>query len=59
VFGVLIFFAAVYKIVTTDLDKLVLKVNIAYGLWMILFSYLGIGLFSLLSLLKTFERKTH
>lgn len=44
VIGIAIFVVATYKITVTDLDKLVLKVNIAYGLWLILFGYLGIGI---------------
>ena len=44
VVGIAIFALATFKIVTTDLDKLVLKVNIGYGLWLILVGYLGIGL---------------
>ena len=45
--GSLIFLVAVYKLNTTDLDKLVLKVSITPGLWLILLAYLGIGLLCL------------
>jgi len=46
--GVLIFAIAVFKITTTDLDKLVLKVDIAVGLWALLIGYLGIGILNLI-----------
>ena len=42
--GIAIFAVAVYKIKTTDLDKLVLNVKISNGLWMLLWGYLGMGL---------------
>ncbi|HNV23778.1 MAG TPA: hypothetical protein PKH98_02705 [Candidatus Omnitrophota bacterium] len=45
--GITIFSFASFKIATTNLDKLVLKVNIAYGLWLILTGYLLIGLLCL------------
>ncbi len=45
--GIAVFAVATFKIVSTDLDKLVLKVNIAYGLWLILIGYLGIGIIQL------------
>ncbi|UCC95225.1 MAG: hypothetical protein JSW40_00325 [Candidatus Omnitrophota bacterium] len=44
IIGCVIFIAAVYKIKTTDLDKLVLQVRIGVGLWLILWSYLGLGI---------------
>ncbi len=50
--GVAIFVVAVFKITTTDLDKLVMKVNIAYGLWFILVSYLGIGIIQIMEFLR-------
>ena len=46
--GILIFVVAVFKITTTDLDKLILKVNIGVGLWLILIGYLGIGILNLI-----------
>lgn len=44
VIGIAIFAFAAYKITVTDLDKVVLKINIGYGLWLTLFGYLGIGI---------------
>lgn len=44
IIGVLIFIVGAYKISTTDFDKLVLRVRIAYGLWLVLVSYLIMGL---------------
>ncbi|MFO8053302.1 MAG: hypothetical protein R6U54_05045 [Candidatus Omnitrophota bacterium] len=51
-----IFAGAVYKINTTDLDKLVLNVKIAYGLWMALFGYLTLGLVELISFAKLIKK---
>jgi hypothetical protein len=45
--GVAIFAVATFKILTTNLDKLVLNVSIAPGLWVLLYSYLGIGIIGL------------
>jgi hypothetical protein len=42
--GVLIFLGATMKIMTTDLDKAVMKVNIGYGFWLVLIGYLGLGI---------------
>jgi len=42
--GVLVFAVALFKIKTTPMDKVVLKVNILYSLWFILLGYLGMGL---------------
>ena len=50
--GVGIFFIAVFKIKTTDLDKLVLNVKIAPGMWLILYSYLGIGIMQFVNLFR-------
>lgn len=47
ILGVTIFGGAVFKIFTTDLDKMVIKVSIAIGLWLTLFGYLFIGLIHL------------
>jgi len=55
--GSLIFFVAVYKLNTTDLDKLVLKVSIAPGLWLILVGYLGIGLLCLTNFVYLLRKK--
>jgi len=52
VLGVLIFVVATFKIFTTDLDKVVMKVRIGYGLWMILFGYLGIGIIQIREFFK-------
>ncbi len=52
VLGILIFAGATFKILTTDLDKVVMKVNIGYGLWLILFGYLGIGILQISEFLK-------
>jgi hypothetical protein len=43
VIGILIFLAGVYKIKTTDLNKLVLNAKIGMGVWLTLCSYLGLG----------------
>jgi hypothetical protein len=56
--GSLIFLVAVYKINTTDLDKLVLRVGIAPGLWLILFAYLGIGLLCLSNFVCLLKQKS-
>lgn len=58
IIGIAIFAVASFKIFTTDLDKLVLKVNIAYGLWFILLAYLGIGLLSLINFVNLLKKKT-
>jgi len=52
VLGILIFVGATYKIITTDLDKMIIKVNIEYGFWLILFGYLGIGILQITEFLK-------
>lgn len=39
-----IFFIAVYKIKTTDLDKMILQISMGSGLWLTLWAYLIIGL---------------
>ena len=48
ILGVLIFAVVTYKIKTTNLDKVVLNIAIGPGLWAILWSYLGIGIVSLI-----------
>ena len=53
--GALIFVVAVWKITTTDLDKLVLKISIGYGLWLILLAYLGIGILELWAFIKSLK----
>ena len=42
--GVILFAGATFKILTTDLDKAVVKVDIMYGLWLTLVGYLFIGI---------------
>lgn len=44
IIGILVFLVGVYKIKTTDLDKLVLNARIGIGLWLTLYGYLGLGL---------------
>ncbi len=57
VVGVGIFLGAVYKIKTTDLNKLVLNVRIAGPLWCILWSYLGMGLVGAVSFVRGLGKK--
>jgi hypothetical protein len=55
VIGVAIFAVAALKILTTNLDKVILKVSISYGLWVLLIGYLllgGVCLLNFGSLLK-------
>jgi hypothetical protein len=52
IMGVAIFGVATFKILTTNLDKLVLKVTIAYGLWALLTGYLLLGGICLSNLIK-------
>jgi hypothetical protein len=47
VLGTAIFSVATYQLLKTNLDKFIMHVVIAAGLWFILWSYLGIGLVSL------------
>ena len=42
--GCLIFGVAVFKLKTTDLDKMVLQIKLAFGLWLWLWAYLCLGL---------------
>jgi hypothetical protein len=44
ILGIAIFAVALYKIKTTDLDKLILQIKIGIGLWMILWGYLISGI---------------
>lgn len=57
IIGCAIFFVAFFKIKTTDLDKLVLKVAINQGLWITLLAYLGIGLLSFVNFFKLLKSK--
>lgn len=54
--GILIFGVATFKIITTDLDKLVLNVKIGYGLWLILIGYLAIGILEISSFIRTVKK---
>ena len=57
ILGVLIFSGATFKIFTTDLDKLVLQINIGIGLWILLISYLGIGVINLMRFVNLIRQK--
>ena len=46
ILGVVIFAGVTFKLLTTDLDKMVLKVAIGLGLWLTLFGFLGMGILS-------------
>jgi len=50
--GIVIFVFATYKIMTTDLNKLVLNIKIGYGLWLTLVGYLGIGVLQTVEFIK-------
>ncbi len=52
IIGLAMFGVATFKILTTNLDKLVLKINIAYGLWALLAGYLLLGGVCLLNLIR-------
>ena len=52
IIGAAIFIVTVYKINTTDLNKLVLKVEIGPGLWLTLWLYLFMGVIGFLRFLK-------
>ena len=56
VLGVLIFAVATFKIKTAPMDKVVLKINIIYGLWLMLFAYLGMGLASLAGFVSALKK---
>lgn len=55
--GIAVFVLAVYKISTTDLDRLVLQMKIGTGLWMSLWGYLGIGILGFVSFVASFFQK--
>jgi len=57
ILGCAIFFVAAYKLKTIDLDKLVLNVSIAPGLWLILWGYLGMGLIGGINFIKVIKAK--
>lgn len=56
IIGIAIFAGAVFKISTTNLDKLVMQVKIAYGLWLILAGYLGLGILGILDFVKMLKK---
>ena len=55
--GTFIFGVAVFKITTTDLDKLILRVNIDFGLWLLLTGYLSIGILNLIRFVSLIKKK--
>ena len=55
--GILIFLVAVYKIKTTDLNKLVLNAKIGIGVWLTLCGYLGLGLTGAANFIKALTNK--
>jgi hypothetical protein len=57
VIGIALFAFAFYKITSTDLDKLVLQIKIGLGMWITLYSYLGIGILSAVCFLKSLAGK--
>jgi len=56
IIGVSIFVVAAFKIFTTDLDKLVLNVRIAYGLWLVLIGYLFFGILEIVDFVKMMKK---
>ena len=57
VIGIAIFIVGVYKINTTDLNKLVLNVRIGLGLWLVFLGYLGMGIAALINFLQLSKKK--
>ena len=57
IIAVAIFGVATFKILTTDLNKLILKVSIAFGLWSLLVGYLLLGGVCLLNFVTFINRK--
>ena len=55
--GILIFLVGVYKIKTTDLDKLVLNVKMGTGIWLTLYGYLGLGITAAVGFVKALPNK--
>jgi hypothetical protein len=56
IIGLAIFAVGTVKLLTTDLNKLVMSVTISSGLWITLIGYLGIGLVSGLQLIKSIKK---
>lgn len=50
--GIAIFAVGVFKITTTDMDKVIIQVNMALGLWLTLCGYLTLGLTELCAFAK-------
>jgi hypothetical protein len=57
VIGIPIFLVGVYKINTTDLDKLVLNAKIGIGVWLTLYGYLGLGITAAVNFVKALANK--
>lgn len=57
VIGILIFLVGVYKINTTDLNKLVLNAKIGMGVWLTLYGYLGLGITAAVNFVKGLANK--
>ncbi|MFC1703915.1 hypothetical protein ACFL1E_03915 [Candidatus Omnitrophota bacterium] len=57
VLGVAIFAVALFKLQTTDLNKLVIQINIGIGVWLTLYGYLGMGIASIVNLLPLLKKK--
>lgn len=57
IIGAAIFIAAAYKIKTTDLDKLILKVDMGPGLWLTLWSFFGMGILGIFKFIQPSSRK--
>ena len=55
--GILIFLVGVYKIKTTDLNKLVLNAKIGIGVWLTLYGYLGLGITAAVNFVKGLANK--
>ena len=58
IIGIAVFAAAVYKIQTTDMDKMVLKVTIVNGLWLTLYAYLAIGILGIAAFISSSLKKS-
>ncbi|MFH1655064.1 MAG: hypothetical protein ABH954_00425 [Candidatus Omnitrophota bacterium] len=57
ILGIAIFVVTIVKINTTNLDKLILLVKVREGLWLTIYSYLAIGLLSLMRSIQLIRRK--
>ena len=57
VIGIMVFIAGVYKINTTDLNKLVLNAALGVGVWLALYGYLGLGLTGAVNFIKALTNK--